>query len=408
MNRKAGYKRSDWYYQGLRFEHRRDNVFTQTDNTKHERRRKQMAPGVRDTFVLHAPWLIIAQYSGRENHDLEAAVDARVQEFVQLIRSKYISTEQQIVPMERAKKVQYFTLDVISSVGLGRSFGMLLSDRDSQDFIKSSEEGLYMASVFMALGLSWLAHVPWVGRILAPSPKDPTGFGKMIATCFRYVDHRAADPTDDRSDMLASFIRHGIIGDELRTEAAEQVLAGSDTTSSAISGVFLHLMANPRVQRNLQREIDEAVQSGDSSHLSASGIIPHERARQLPYLQAVIREGMRVRPPVVNIFSRNVPPGGDTVTVDGQSVFIPGDTCIGYSAGAMHHDKALYGDDAQSFRPERWFEKDVEKLVAMTRTNDLIFGDGKWQCLGKPVAMIELGKIIFEVRRGCFHSDSNV
>lgn len=48
MNRKSGYKRSDWYYQGLRFEHRRDNVFTQTDNAKHEKRRKQMAPGVRD------------------------------------------------------------------------------------------------------------------------------------------------------------------------------------------------------------------------------------------------------------------------------------------------------------------------------------------------------------------------
>lgn len=310
--------------------------------------------------------------------------------------------------MECAKKVQYFTLDVISSVGLGRSFGMLVSDRDVQDYIKSSEEGLYMATIFMALGISWLAHVPWIGRILAPSPKDPTGFGKMIATCFRYVDQRAADPTDERSDMLASFIRHGLNGDELRTEAAEQVVAGSDTTSSAINGVFLHLMANPRVQRKLQREIDEVVQSEDSSRLSASGIISHERARQLPYLQAVIREAMRVRPPVVNIFSKNVPPGGDTVTVDGQSVFIPGGTCIGYSAGAMHHDKALYGDDAQSFRPERWFEKDAEKLVAMTRTNDLIFGDGKWQCLGKPVAMIELGKIIFEVRRDCSHCKSNV
>lgn len=383
VNRKAGYKRSDWYYQALRFEHRRDNVFTQTDDAKHDKRRKQMAPG----------------YSGRENHALEAAIDARVQEFVQLIKSKYLSTEQRVVPMECAKKVQYFTLDVISSVGLGRSFGMLVSDRDVQDYIKSSEEGLYMATVFMALGISWLAHVPCLGRILAPSPKDPTGFGKMIATCFRYVDQRAADPTDERSDMLASFIRHGLTGDELRTEAAEQVVAGSDTTSSAINGVFLHLVANPRVQRKLQREIDEAVQSGDSSPLSASGIIPHERARQLPYLQAVIRESMRVRPPVVNIFSKNVPPGGDTVTVDGQSVFIPGGTCIGYSAGAMHHDKALYGDDAQSFRPERWFEKDAEKLVAMTRTNDLIFGDGKWQCLGKPVAVIELGKIVFETFR---------
>lgn len=299
--------------------------------------------------------------------------------------------------MELAKKIQYFTLDVISSVGLGTAFGMLTSDKDVSNFIRSTEEGLYIASVFMALGMSWLTQVPWLGKFLAPSTKDPSGFGKMLATCFSHVDQRAANPTDERSDMLASFIRHGLVGDELRSEAAEQVVAGSDTTSSAIAGVFLHLMTNPRVQRKLQREIDEALQSG--GFVSATGIIPHDRARQLPYLQAVIREGIRVWPPVVNIFSKDVPPGGDTVTVNGKSVFIPGGTCIGYSGVAMHHDKALYGDDAHSFRPERWFEKDPDKLAAMTRANDLMFGYGKWQCLGKPVAQVELNKLIFEVRQ---------
>jgi hypothetical protein len=46
VNNKPGYKRSDWYYQAARIEYRRDNVFSQTDNDKHEQRRKQMAPGV--------------------------------------------------------------------------------------------------------------------------------------------------------------------------------------------------------------------------------------------------------------------------------------------------------------------------------------------------------------------------
>lgn len=47
VNNKPGYKRSDWYYRAVRIEYQRDNVFSQTDNAKHERRRKQMAPGVR-------------------------------------------------------------------------------------------------------------------------------------------------------------------------------------------------------------------------------------------------------------------------------------------------------------------------------------------------------------------------
>lgn len=46
VNNYAGYKRSDWYYHACRVEYRRDNVFTQTNNEKHARRRKEMAPGV--------------------------------------------------------------------------------------------------------------------------------------------------------------------------------------------------------------------------------------------------------------------------------------------------------------------------------------------------------------------------
>lgn len=52
VNTKPGYKRSDWYYNAARIEYQRDNVFSQTDNAKHEARRKQMAPGVDLPLVL--------------------------------------------------------------------------------------------------------------------------------------------------------------------------------------------------------------------------------------------------------------------------------------------------------------------------------------------------------------------
>lgn len=51
VNRHPEYKRTDWVYHAWRVEHRRDNVFTQTDNEKHEQRRKQMAPGVSSSRV---------------------------------------------------------------------------------------------------------------------------------------------------------------------------------------------------------------------------------------------------------------------------------------------------------------------------------------------------------------------
>ncbi|KAJ6157812.1 hypothetical protein N7470_005404 [Penicillium chermesinum] len=339
--------------------------------------------------------VLTIQYSGRENLNLEAAVDDRVQEFIDLIRSRYISSDV-VKPMDLAIKVQFFTLDVISSVGLGKTFGMLKSDHDVDSYVESLKEGLAVGNTALALGFSWITQAPLIGRLIAPSPKDKTGFGKMMKACFQIVDERAASSADKRSDMLASFMRHGLTGEELRSEALEQILAGSDTTAGAIRGSLLHIMTNPRVYAKLQREIDDAVQRG----LVAEGsIIPAALAKELPYLQAVIREALRVWPPVANIFSRDVPASGDTVVVDGESVFLPGGISIGYAAYAMHHSKEIYGQDAKAFRPERWFEADSAKLTRMIRTSDLTFGHGKWQCLGKPVAQLEMGKILFEVSR---------
>ncbi|KAJ5689557.1 hypothetical protein N7462_003949 [Penicillium macrosclerotiorum] len=382
VNNKPGYKRSDWYYNAARIEYRRDNVFSQTDNAKHEQRRKQMAPG----------------YSGRENLHLESSVDERLRDFLNLIRSKYLSSDSHIVPMDLAKKVQYFTLDVISTVGLGKGFGMLQNDHDVDSYLQSSEEGLAIGNTALGLGFSWVTQAPVIGRFIAPSPKDTNGFGKMMAACFRIVDERSANSADERSDMLASFMRHGLQGDELRTEALEQIIAGSDTTAGGIRGTLLHIITNPRVYIKLQREIDDAVRRG-SAPRKDEGIITAAQAKGLPYLQAVISEGLRVWPPVANIFPRDIPTGGDTVVVNGESVYLPEGVCIGYSAYAMHHSEDIYGNDAKVFRPERWLEADPAKMAEMVRTNNLIFGHGKFQCLGKPVAQIELGKIVFELLR---------
>jgi hypothetical protein len=84
--------------------------------------------------------------------------------------------------------------------------------------------------------------------------------------------------------------------------------------------------------------------------------------------------------------------------VDGTSVFLPGGTNISYAAWPLHHSKILFGKDAEVFRPERWLlEKDDKKLAEINRTHELFFGYGKYQCLGKPIALMEIGKAAYEV-----------
>ncbi|KAJ4350772.1 hypothetical protein N0V95_004449 [Ascochyta clinopodiicola] len=389
---RSQYTRSYWFNAATRVEPGKDHVFSQLDEQKHTKRRQQMAAG----------------YSGKENLSLEPDVDGRLQELLTLIRSKYVSTSAGSRPMDLARKVQYFTLDVISTIGFGEAFGDLQADADLNDYIKSGEQGLTIVTISAALGLTKYLQWPPLARLLGPSEKDRSGFGKMMGVARKLIDSRLEKSTDGRSDMLASFMHHGLSKEDLFSEAVLQILAGSDTTATAIRSTMLYLIAHPRVYYRLQAEIDAAVDSG-----AAPGIVQDATLRNLPYLQAVVREGLRIFPPVTDVVPKKVPEGGDRVTVDGKQYFLPGGTDVSYNAWGVHHDKAMFGEDADRFRPERWLleENSVneDKLNAMRRTTEMIFGYGKYQCLGKPIAWLEITKTVFEFIRhfdwGLAHPD---
>lgn len=260
----------------------------------------------------------------------------------------------------------------------------------------------------MGLGITWINAFLSLWASLTADPSKPTGFDKMLAMSTDIVEGREREfhrgnkssekSSGDRADMLASFMRNGLLGQELKTEALLQIVAGSDTTAGALRGTLIYLLAHPRVWRKLQDEADAAVRDGLAP--PSGGIISYAQTKALPYLSAVVREGIRVWPPLTDPFARDVPPEGDEVVVNNQKIFLPGGTSVIPSWKAMHRDRSLYGDDADVFRPERWLESeqpDRDRLRAMRRTNDLMFGHGKYTCLGKPVAMIEIHKTVFEV-----------
>lgn len=110
--------------------------------------------------------------------------------------------------------------------------------------------------------------------------------------------------------------------------------------------------------------------------------------------QAVIYETLRMQPPIMALLLKQVPPQGDYI--NGQ--FIPGGTRVGQNAWAIMQDKALFGEDADVFRPERWLEVDPVTKRKMADTVEMIFGYGRWVCLGKPMAFMELNKVIVEAR----------
>ncbi len=188
--------------------------------------------------------------------------------------------------------------------------------------------------------------------------------------------------------MLGSFIRHGLDQAEASRESLLNIVAGSDTTATTIRVMMLSLLSSPVAYARLQEEIDKGIRTGN-----ISSPVTDAEARRLPYLQAAIKEGLRIKAPAAGPLFKTVPLQGDLI----EGKFIPGGTQIGTSPFGVYHSKKIFGEDAGLFLPERWLEADTGRVATMSGVVDLVFSTGKYQCLGKPVAFMELNKIFVEV-----------
>lgn len=233
---------------------------------------------------------------------------------------------------------------------------------------------------------------PGLALLLGNSRRLPAGKNTIAkhrySVAKRLVGQRFGSKADVRPDMLGSFIRHGLSQDEAAGEALLQIVAGSDTSAGTIRAVFLGILSNPIAYRELLAEIDDGIAGG-----KISSPITDAEARSLPYLQAVIKEGLRIMPPASGAMFKQVPRGGDIIA----GKFLPGGTQIGGSSVAIQRSKLIYGADADLFRPYRWLQADPAKVAEMNSTVDLCFHYGKYQCLGKAVAMMEFNKFFVEV-----------
>nr|XP_036576508.1 benzoate 4-monooxygenase cytochrome p450 [Colletotrichum truncatum]KAF6783265.1 benzoate 4-monooxygenase cytochrome p450 [Colletotrichum truncatum] len=366
LNVRTKYKRSNWF-DAMRLDPGKDNILSTRDDEVHSMLRSRMAAG----------------YSGKEVENLEAKIDENIVRLMHLIE-KYVSKDKEF---DFGIKAQYYTLDVISDLAFGEPFGDVESDSDVHQYIHTMEEN--MPNIVLTAALPWLLKLfsSPLFRSLLPSEKDAIGVGKTIGIAKKVVAERFGPNKKVPRDMLGSFIAHGLNQEEASSEILMQILAGSDTTATAIRGTLLHILTSPRVTEALRAEIEAAKPSWP--------VITDAEAREMPYLTAVIKEGLRIFPPVVGLMSKEVPKGGDTF----KGVYLPEGTRIGYGAWGIFRQTDVWGSDAHDFRPERWLEAEGEKLKSMEGALELIFGYGKWQCLGRNVAMMQLRKIFVELLR---------
>ena len=133
--------------------------------------------------------------------------------------------------------------------------------------------------------------------------------------------------------------------------------AGSDTTSVSLSSIMYQLLRNPTALGRLRREINEFEEQG-----RCSTRVTFKESQDMPYLQAVMKEAIRMHSATGLPLWRVVPAGGAEIS----GHFFPEGTVVGINTWVAHYDESVF-PDAKSFRPERWIEAESnpEKLKVM-------------------------------------------
>ena len=139
---------------------------------------------------------------------------------------------------------------------------------------------------------------------------------------------------------------------EIRDQLLSILVAGRDTTASLLGFFWLTLAKNPDIFDRLRKiVIDDFGTYENPENITFSSL------KACSYLQWCMNETLRMFPTVPmnsrrSIKDTTLPRGGGP---DGLSpIFIPKDTEVNYSVYATHRNKGFWGEDADTFNPERW------------------------------------------------------
>ncbi|KAI1761555.1 cytochrome P450 [Hypoxylon sp. FL1150] len=370
---RSAYKRGDWY-RSIQFDPYGHSVLSEPDTAKHDKRKAQIASG----------------YAGKGNVNLESKVDSQIATLIKILKTNYLSKGGQGI-VNFGRLVRFFQVDLVTLVGSGKSWGDLSAETDHFDFISIADGFVPFLHSFMMVPLlrDFFASKFFLS-LAGPKPTDDKGMGKFLGIIKRIVERRFSEDASGHGDMLDEWIEHGLSRRECELELAVQVPAGSETSTTAIRGIMLYLVSAPSVYRKLQQEISTGIEHG-----LISEPISQEEAKRMPYLQAVIHEGIRMVPPATTGFPKKVPEGGDIIC----GKFVPAGTDVFVNMWSMMRNREVFGEDADIFRPERFLECDQVKKAELIKNIELAFGHGRWMCPGKTLAWFELNKIFVELLR---------
>ncbi|KAF5010518.1 hypothetical protein FDECE_3335 [Fusarium decemcellulare] len=306
--------------------------------------------------------------------------------------------------------IQFYTFDVVGELTFAKKLGFLDKGGDVDGMIQAIEDLLVYASQ--------IGQIPTWHKLLMGNPLLPIlipsmeGWNKVLTFTLKAVNDVIGGSgssggelkpdgeldiknLDKQGDMLSKWFALKLADpDKMSTRdivvhLSTNVFAGSDTTAIALRAIFYYLLKSPDKMRKLVSEIDNAAATG----LISSPVSFKESTKHLPYMQAVLKEALRIHPSVGLLLERHVPSGGATIC--GKQ--IPEGTIVGVNAWVTQHDPDVF-PNPEKFEPERWLDASEEHLKMMEQSF-FAFGAGTRTCIGRHIAIMEMAKLVPEILR---------
>ncbi|KNG48970.1 cytochrome p450 3a17 [Stemphylium lycopersici] len=328
-----------------------------TDKEDHRRQRRLMSHG----------------FSHAAIKEQEPLVD----KYVQKLFAQFRKDAELHQPTDMLKWYNLTTLDIIGDLVFGESFNCL--DNGESELVDSIFNTIrIMSRVHAVLRMPLLS---WARRLMI-SKKDALRHIEQKRVSKDKAERRIAlgPAPEGRRDIMTNILRHndekGMSHAEILSNADGLIMAGSETTATALAGLTYCITTNPQALERVQREVREAFNSEKDIKINST--------MSLKYLNACIEEAMRIYPPVAETPTRLSP--GEFV----NNHYIP-------KGWADYHNAANFALP-EDFRPERWLSPDHPFHDPQFNTDKKEafepFSFGPRNCIGKNLAYAELRLIM--------------
>ncbi|KAG0210619.1 hypothetical protein BGX28_009144 [Mortierella sp. GBA30] len=195
--------------------------------------------------------------------------------------------------------------------------------------------------------------------------------------------------TSQKKDMLTMLLVDQLTGEggtdlQIRHDVFTAIFAGHETTSAALSWTFYQLATHPEIQLRLREETRQLYSNTD-------GAPSYDELNSLPYLNAVIRESLRLWSPVplnlrVSVEDDHLPRSNGL-----EPLFVPGGTNLQIPMFILQRDPKIWGPDALKFNPDRWLEATAcPPIMPPKGLCYFPFYHGSRSCIGNKVATLEM------------------